>query len=234
MRTIRSKTGPFIERPHFSLAEIEEICTTELQRAGLYPSSPERIRIDRFVEKRFVNPRYESLPPGVLGFTSFGPKGVEAIVISSQLDDPSGGKPNDRRLRTTLAHEAGHCLMHAHLFCLGTKPKSLFGDSDETPEILCRDIPWKDAPIKRGYDGRWWEFQANKAIGGLLMPRHLVEEVVEKFTTKIGSFGQRTLAPEKRESAIRALVDIFDVNRIAAQIRVADVFPPKNEAQLSF
>ena len=98
---------------------------------------------------------------------------------------------------------------------------------------MCRDVP--DAPpVARGYDGRWWEFQANKAIGGLLMPRRLVETalVAEKFCIEAGNLGQLALPPEKREAAARALADIFDVNPAVARLRLDDVFPKKSDGQL--
>ena len=38
MRTYRSKTGPFAEQPFYEAAEIESICTDELQKLNLYPS----------------------------------------------------------------------------------------------------------------------------------------------------------------------------------------------------
>ena len=233
MRHIRSKGGPFSERPHFKLREIEQICTEALDKVGLKPSAPEPVRIDRFIEKRFgIAPEYQELPDGVLGFTKFGSSGVQAIVIAKALDQGKG-KVEERRLRSTLAHEGGHGLLHAHLFHLGEKPKSLFDDSDTTPRILCRDMP--DAPpAARGYDGRWWEFQANKAIGGLLMPRRLVETalVAEKFCNEAGNLGQLVLPPEKREAAARALADVFDVNPAVARLRLDDVFPKKNDSQL--
>ncbi len=231
MRNIRSTSGPFVERPHFQLREIEEICASELRATGLYPSVPEAIRIDRFVEKRFgITPRYEPLPSGVLGFTRFGPKGVQEIVIASALDEDTG-KVTERRLRTTLAHEGGHGLLHAHLFCLGEKPNSLFGDNDKTPRILCRDV--QEGPgTKAGYNGRWWEFQANRAIGGLLMPRPLVEEALDEFCAEAGKLGGRVLPAEKRERAIQALSATFDVNPAVARIRLEEVFPQKNAGQL--
>src|SRR5271157_3170334 len=193
MKNLRSKGGSFSERPHFKLSEIEEICTAELRTVGLYPASPEPIRIERFIEKRWQSPRYEDLPDGILGFTKFGKQGVEAIVVSNALDDASKGKPNERRLRTTLAHEAGHGLMHAHLFCAGVKPTSLFEGDDEKPEILCRDVPWRGEEVKATYDGRWWEFQANRAIGGLLLPRKLAEMAIAKLTHDVGLLGGRSL-----------------------------------------
>jgi hypothetical protein len=231
MRNIRTKRGPFIERPHFKLNEIEEICTDALKKVDLYPSTPAAIRIDRFIEKRFgIAPEYQQLPEGVLGFTRFGPKGIEAIVIAAALDH-GDRKVRERRLRSTLAHEGGHGLLHTHLFHLGEKPKSMLEDGDRAPRILCRDV--SDAPpVARGYDGRWWEFQANKAIGGLLMPRRLVETALEKFCVEACHLGQRVLRPDKREAAARDLSEVFDVNPAVARLRLEDVFPSKNDGQL--
>src|SRR5690242_11418149 len=140
MRTLHSKRGPTNERPYFTLDEIDRMCASELRSVGLYPSNPEPIRIERFIEKRFgVSPVYEELPADVLGFTIFNQHGVKEIVVSSALEDAEG-TPSERRLRSTLAHEAGHGLMHAYLFALGVKPGSLFDETDSSPKILCRDV----------------------------------------------------------------------------------------------
>ena len=220
-----------IERPYFKLREIEEICTSELQKAELYPSQPEAVRIDRFIEKRFgVTHRYEVLPEGVLGFTRFSANGVEDIVVARSLEE-EGTKVAERRLRATLAHEGGHGLLHTYLFHLGEKPKSLFDDHDDMPRILCREVA--EAPRGRpGYNGQWWEFQANRAIGGLLMPRALVEQALQQFCVEAGRLGQRVLAPDKRNAAIQELSTIFDVNPAVARIRIEEVFPTKNDGQL--
>jgi hypothetical protein len=225
MKTFRSKSGPFSERPHFEPSEIDRICADELRKEGLYPNSPEAIRIDRFVEKRFsVVPQYEGLPEGVLGFTKFGKNGVNAIVISAALD-AEGGKVAERRIRTTLAHEAGHGLLHAYLFALEEKPLHLFdADSHSDHQILCRDIQGEERK-SRAYDGRWWEYQANRAMGGLLCPRALVQEALTPFLVTSGSLGAVTLDEKRREAAIRALADIFDVNPIVAKIRITELYP---------
>ena len=141
MKTFRAKNGPFSEQPFYEAAEIESICTEELQRLNLYPSDPAPIRIDRFIEKRFgVQPIYEDLPDGLLGFTRFGIKGVAEIVVTKALDD-EGTTLAERRLRSTLAHEGGHGLLHAHLFAFGARPDSLFGNglAPDALKILCRE-----------------------------------------------------------------------------------------------
>lgn len=213
MKNIRARGGPFAERPHFQLREIEETCSRELRKVDLYPSAPEAIRVDRFIEKRFkVTPRYEPLPEGVLGFTRFGKGVVTEIVVSRTLDD-GGTKVAERRLRSTLAHEAGHGLLHAYLFALGEKPKSLFDDPDHTPRILCREVIETGAPKNRSGE-HWAEFQANRAIAALLMPKPLVDIALREFCVEVGRLGQKTLASDKREAAIRALSGIFDVNPV--------------------
>src|SRR5579862_7938037 len=177
MKTFRTTKGPFAQRPYYKEYEIENICTDELRGVGLLPASPEPIRIDRFIEKRFsVVPSYEDLPEGVLGLTRFGKNGVQEVVVANALDGDSSAAA-ERRVRTTLAHEGGQCLLHTHLFVLATPSQNLFGDFSEPdkPKVLCRD------ETTSSYSGQWWEFQANMAMGHLLMPRLLVEKALEGF-----------------------------------------------------
>src|SRR2546422_283147 len=142
MRSYRATSGPFAERPYYELNEIERICADELDGVGLYPSRPEPVRVERFIEKRFnVSATYEELPAGVLGYTRFNRDGVEAIVVSCALCE-EGSRAAERRINTTLAHEGGgHGLLHAYLFAVGTDTGSLFeGNKDiGSTRILCRD-----------------------------------------------------------------------------------------------
>ena len=220
MRTLRRNAGPFAERPYYELEDIEGICTDELQSVHLYPTSPERIRIDRFLEKRFgITPRYEDLPENVLGYTQFGPKGVEAIVVARSLSE-DGSKTAERRISSTLAHEAGHALLHAHLFLFEAKPKSLFGDTaHDKPQILCRDVAWV-SPTKHTYAGQWWEFQANQTIGALLLPRRLLDQALTPYLVTQGSLDVRTIDPSCRDEAVAKLAEIFEVNPIVVEIRL--------------
>ncbi len=219
MKSYRTNTGPFDERPFFSSTEIDRMCVEELRNQGLYPSEPSPIRIDRFVEKRFgVQPAYEELPAGLLGFTAFGAKGVQGIFVSKPLDD-EGTTVAERRLRTTLAHEAGHGLLHAHLFALAGDAKRLFGSgvSDDGTKILCRgEAP--DAGLRTGRSSPWWEYQANLMMGALLLPRPLVNEALASLHV---AHGERRILPRaRRDGAIRRLSEVFDVNPIVAHIRL--------------
>ncbi len=222
------RSGPSSKQPYFTPSQIDGICCDELRKEGLLPPSPEAIRIDRFIEKRFsVSPQYEDLPPGVLGFTQFDKDGVKAVVISATLDT-EGGKVSERRVRTTLAHEAGHGLLHAHLFALGEIPAHLFDkESHSADQILCRDVQGDEQKTRR-YDGRWWEVQANRAMGGLLCPRPLVHAAIKPFLSPAGLLGVEVLQEGRREESVRALAEIFDVNPIVTRIRIGGLFPPES------
>lgn len=219
-----------MERPFYADQEIEDICTDALRGVALLPSSPEAIRIDRFIEKRFgVVPTYEDLPDGILGLTRFGKKGVREVVVAKALDDDSSVVA-ERRIRTTLAHEGGHCLLHTHLFVLATPTQKLFGDFSEPdkPKVLCRDEILGNA--RGSYTGNWWEFQANRAIGGLLMPAGLVTESLSGFMLK-GPAGFPHFDHGRIEDAARELADVFNVNPVVAKIRIKQLFGSDSQQQ---
>lgn len=219
------RSNPAQKAPYFTSSQIDNMCCDELRNIGLYPSSPEPIRIDRFIEKRFkVSPQYEDLPDGVLGFTRFGKNGVRAVVISAALD-AERGKVAARRVRTTIAHEGGHGLLHAHLFALDDIPLHLFDqDSRSGDQILCRDVHGDEKKAYR-YDGRWWEVQANRAMSSLLCPKLLVQEAMKPFLSSAGLLGVEVLAEARREDAVRALAEVFDVNPAVTRIRIAELYP---------
>ncbi len=235
MKTFKPVAGPFRERPYYELEEIERICSSELQAVGLYPDGPQPIRIERFVERRFgVTPEYEDLAPGVLGWTKFGPKGVEAIVVARALSEEQS-RVAERRINTTLAHEAGHGLLHAHLFVLGAETPSLFGrDGDVEPQrILCREESGVKTGTRPSYSGQWWEFQANQAMGALLLPKRLVGMALAEVLAPRGTLGERILPEDRREDAARLLTETFDVNPAVARIRVASLYPEIRLGQLT-
>ena len=201
----------------------------------LLPVEPGPIRIERFIEKRFgIQVQYEELPQGLLGFTQFGSKGVESIVIARTLDD--GSPSSERRVRSTMAHEGGHGLFHTYLMALGTTARPLFGEDldPKLPRLLCRmDGQNSEKKVGKRYDGRWWEFQANQAMGALLLPRRLVEMSLEKTLVESGSLGVRVLEERRRESAVQLVAETFDVNAVVARIRLSALFPEAVAGQLT-
>lgn len=234
MRSFRPKSGPFQERPYYEPQEIARICEDALREVDLLPSSPSPIRIDRFIEKRFgVTPVYEDLDKGVLGFTEFGPKGVQSVVVARTLDE-EGSRPAERRIRTTLAHEGGHGLLHAHLFALDRQNRPLFGDftKSNAPKVLCRDIPNASPAHLPGYNYRWWEYQANRAIGAFLLPRALVQLAIAPLLSTQGLMGLQTLRASNLDRAIKLLGDTFDVNPIVARICLQELYRHDDQLHL--
>lgn len=229
MNTYKAKSGIFDERVWYKHSEMEKICLNALRSVDLLSSSPSPTRIDRFIEKRFnIVPKYEHLTDGVLGFTKFGENGVESIVIAKALDLDQKIQ-SSRRINTTMAHEAGHGLFHSHLFI--NKGKGLFENLQEKPKVMCRD-ELTNAIIngRNTYDGKWWEYQANVAIGALLLPRPLAEEVIEPFTVTEG-LCLKVLDKTKYSDAVMSLSETFDVNPAVAKIRLSEIFPNENAGQ---
>ena len=232
MKHVRSNTGPFAERPYYKDQEIEHICGDALRKVALLPSSPQAIRIDRFIEKYFsVVPAYEDLPEGVLGLTRFGQSGVQEVVVAKSLDEDTGTVA-ERRVRTTLAHEGGHGLLHTHLFVLATPSRNLFGDFSEPdkPKVLCRDVGSQPTQAP-GYSGQWWEFQANRAMAALLLPVELVEAAVNEYLL-VSLSGFNHFDHSRLEAAARDLADIFEVNPVVARLRLKQLFPVDSRQQM--
>lgn len=201
------------------------MCEEALKNVGLLPSKAEPVRIERFIEKRFgVSPTYESMPAGVLGYTTFSGNGVRSVHVAEFLQEDAS-KVTERRLNSTLAHEAGHGLMHAHLFAFQDAGLSIFGrDPDvSSTKVLCRD--GEPAGRAGSYDGRWWELQANKAIGGLLLPRSLVLTALHPYLPPPAKGGHLDLDDPRREEGVAFLVDAFEVNPIVARIRITSLYP---------
>ncbi|MDB6027103.1 MAG: hypothetical protein JWM68_3326 [Verrucomicrobiales bacterium] len=240
MRQFRARSGPFATQLRFSTKEIDQLCVDALAKVDLLPAAPAAIRIDRFVEKYFDCPLvYEDMGPGVLGCTIFNDTGgVVAVIVSPHLAD--GSQVSERRLRSTIAHEAGHGLLHPVLFMASPEQEKLkvqTGDCENVDfarrRILCRDSDVSETAGRKGYDKRWWEWQANRAIGGFLLPEKLVRQSVDRFTNASVITGSKSLPAEKRTEAEQWVAEIFDVNPIVARIRLSELFPCPG-AQITF
>jgi hypothetical protein len=224
MKTVPASKGPFPKRPYYTDDDIEQICSDALAETNLLPGEPSKVRIDRFIEKKFdVRIIFESLPANVLGFTVFGPKGVEAIHVAEPKEYLD--TPQNRRINSTLAHEAGHDLLHAHLFTNDDNSNLFEHDPDVTQtRVLCRKQSDRPTDRQRTYDGRWWEFQANRAIGALLMPQQPFLSFIRQFLDKFGNHGTSNLPLKHRDEAIKASAETFDVNPAVARIRIDSMF----------
>ena len=240
MRQFRARSGPFATQLRFSTEEIDQRCLDALAKVGLLPSEPAAIRIDRFIEKYFgCDVQYEDMGAGVLGCAAFNDRGgVVAVIVSEHLND--GSQVAERRVRSTIAHEGGHGLMHPILFMASAGQGNLNVTSEDCEDvdlaqrrILCRDSDVKENAGSRGQKQRWWEWQANRAIGGLLLPSGLVRKCVEEFLEESVVTESKSLPLAARTKAEQLVSETFDVNPIVARIRLTELFP-QQDAQITF
>ena len=222
MKRISTSTGPFPIRLYYPDDEIERICSKALADTGFLPTKLGPIRIDRFIDTKFNVPIiWETLDQGVLGYTEFGPSGVKSVHITPATGDLF--VQEDRRINATLAHEAGHILLHTQLFVEHFANQTTFRSHPQVTDtyIMCREeksiVLSKEKP---GYAGEWWEFQANRAIGALLMPKELFLTFMQPFLKRTGISTIAPLPPKVQQEAIKAASDVFDVNEMVARIRI--------------
>ena len=221
MRDVHFRISPNANPPFLHVAEIRRTCLEALESVNLLPAEAEPIRIDRFIEKKFkIEPQYENLPNDVLGYTEFADGMAKAVIVNKSLDR-CDQTVDARRLRTTFAHEAGHCLLHACLFGRKRSEPSLFAEEvgPREPPFLCRHENHqrsdKAGRARSTFDRL--EYQANQAIGALLLPNPLVEQALEPFA-KTNALGMRMVDRSRIEDAARMLSKVFDVNPMVAKI----------------
>jgi len=222
---------PFGFRLWFDPGEIGDICQDALYTAGCMPEGVAPVEIDLFIEKRFSCPvEYVDLKGGIIGCTQFDDAGTVRRVMASnahfELENKTVG---ERWVRATLAHEAGHGLLHGELFSRASSESEVAGTNYDfvNKRVMCRAHDQRGN--SKNYDGRWWEWQANRAIGGLLMPRDLVDRWLrEEGLVTFTDSGPMTLGPlldgpiptARREDLRNSLADALEVNEAVVAIRM--------------
>lgn len=193
--------------------EVEEICLRELSAMNLLPETPTATRIDRFIEKRF-GIEIEPWDHGSLkhpGMTLFDSGGRPVGMLMNRELYAAADTQAERRARSTMAHEAGHAILHGQFF--RDEPV------DELSKPLRRNEPpaYVSGHIPESGDANhvWMEWQANAAIGGLLLPEHLVRSALRDFLTD-----DERLDMSRFQEAVQHLVDVFDVNTSAVRVRL--------------
>jgi hypothetical protein len=221
----KSKGGPWGKQVYFGDDEFEIMmdCLREKCGEGNFQEGS-GVDVDLVLLRAFqIEPDFVVLPPGLLGRTKFFPDGRAIIDVSRDLADAAEEDViARRRLRTTLAHEAGHVCCHRDLFLRDTATLSLFNTPDDQSlrsTILCRE----EAVGHWHYNGEWWEYQANRCMAALLLPKQLLKEKVVNQLTRyqVPSFTEAIKA-DKAAALIRDLSNIFDVSFEATLYRLKD------------
>lgn len=209
MREQRDPHGRMPYRLWYEEAEIDTIMEDELRRSGTARlSDGGAVDVDAFIESQLrITPEFVGLPPGVQGATDFTPDGTVKMRISAALAEraASGEAGGEHLMRTTLAHEAAHVLLHRVLFL--QQSEALFGGQASRQE-LCRDI----RPV-RGYAGEWWEWQANRGMGALLLPRSEVIDIA----------GPRTAAARRDGKLVQIIARRYQVSTQAVCFRLEQI-----------
>lgn len=225
---------PFLSKPFFHEKQIERTCIDALKIQGLMPEEPGPIRVDRFIEKQFgIEIDYEDLQgrfgEGVMGACRFQTNGeVAQILVDAALEEDQSPL-GEKRIRSTLAHEAGHGLLHGSLFMEKFEAEKESRLSPQIPStssgiisdgFACRGLGQTGSGSGRRFE--WWEVQANKAMASLLLPRQLVDPYVrEIMSIPLPKFPWMDKSPDwELEDVAKKVADKFEVSISMATYRI--------------
>lgn len=215
MKTWPDPASPWGKRLLFEDAEFELMMDELRDRAGDGVFKPGRgVDVDLVLLRGFdIEADYVELPDRVMGRTLFSADGSAVVQVARSLAEAAKDDPMARwRLRATLGHECGHVACHGMLFVQDLETLSLFGGTKEEsvkPKILCRN----DAVDNPGYRGEWWEFQANRCMGALLVPTKLTRSVLPGVLDAVGVPSlDVALQTARAEDVVRSLAWAFDVS----------------------
>jgi len=198
------------------------------------------IDLEALLEQAFeVVPDYVELPEGIMGKTHFHGDGRFDVFISRKLSDAAEQDATSRRrLRSTMAHECAHIVMHGHLHMRDLATKPMFpGLKTDDPKVLCReeltDSFKQGGP---GYDGQWWEYQANQGMACLLLPK---QETIARVEREIQSRGfkspKEVIRNRRMDDVVREIMRVFDVSMSVTTYRFQELgILPKEANQSKF
>lgn len=234
MRTSRDVRSPWGQRLWLADDEFESVMDDIRHQAGA-DTFTEDAGVDvETVLARVYNPAidFRPLPRGVLGRTTFLPDGKLTVEISSDLsDEAEHSKVAHRRLRSTVGHECSHIGFHRHLYVVNDGP-GLFPELRRDPAVLCY-TPTIDNPSQGVSD--WWEYQANRGMAALLLPKALFREQTRGVLGLLGLASmEEAIAVGRGEAVLDELIRIFDVNRpvIFYRLQQFGFIPDPEQARL--
>ena len=224
MRTTVDRSSPWGQRLYFEGHEFDGMMDEVRLKAGQLSIIPGRgVDVEAIFENVYkVVPDYVDLPDGVLGKTVFYRDGRFDVLLSRQLaNEAETNAVARRRLRATAAHECAHVVEHGHLHLVDTLTLSLFGDAERPPpKVLCR----QESVANFGYDGQWWEYQANRGMASLLLPKRIVGQAVQEL---LESKHYRTIEEAIRaggvEDIIRGIVHTFEASMQLVMYRLQEI-----------
>ena len=157
------------------------------------------------------------------GKADLEPVKANTIVIENRLLNI------EHAFRSTVAHEAGHGILHRDYYFLNYNPRQIlfsFSDSDSESEsdyecsnssvcsTFCRDYDVSggiEKPRQFKTDIDWIEHQAKYFSAALLMPRSAVFTLLDDYGAD---------APHEDKAFVKEVAGIFNVSNESARIRL--------------
>ncbi|MBV9322477.1 MAG: ImmA/IrrE family metallo-endopeptidase [Chloroflexi bacterium] len=199
MRWLRDATGRFPRRPHYETDELESVCADlRLELHQVRSTREAAITTDDLsvlVEHHAADlDLYAELAPEFDGVTDFARDARPRIRIAARLASQARFA---HRLRTTLAHELAHVVLHNFIWWFD--PGVAFDPHALSPRCALRT---------RSVD--WMEWQANYCAGALLVPASQLESVAEPVWER----------SSRGRALIRSVQARFEVSAQVATIRL--------------
>ncbi|QQS34362.1 MAG: hypothetical protein IPM50_07300 [Acidobacteriota bacterium] len=191
---------PTMKANGLSRLRIEKFASTTLK--DFCPEALDRLLaldIERFYEtylpKRFgISTGYQRLAHGIHGYTN--PSRLESAVSTELIE--AHDRSTLRFGRSTIGHEAGHCVLHAHQFKKKNEIENFTHDGTHAPEqrLFRRD------EIKAFECPEWqaWEF-----CKSLFLPKQVIEAEVERGAT------------------VRSISEIVNLNPAFVEVRLRNL-----------
>jgi hypothetical protein len=230
--TVSTRPREWRIEPHYYLRDyLEELCErtvsefcTETYGQELAPL-PTDVLTQLLERDTSVLNLYATLDDGINGMTTmFGSERLPRVDIAAEL---SRQWFRENRLRTTLAHEYAHVLLHAPLWRAQCKTG---GQEGETliAQACRRETVEDNAPRSDRI-----EWQAGYICGALLMPQRRVDRLVGRFRST-RSFAPVLLAGSADAEELVERVTIgFRVSRLAARVRLGQLGVVRDDMRAS-
>ena len=197
----------------YTWREVEHLAEDLLRRAGAWSEEPAATDIESLLELHLgVRVDYAAdTDPDVLGYTEF--RATPEVKVAQWLTEAASGPGASPgivgRWRATLAHEAGHIVLHAGA---RTRPRAW---AKLTGAMLEDFDPGEAAAL------RTIEYQANMMMVALLMPERRVVRCLLGMTD-----GREVFPPLAGEDGVALELELglartFSVSREMARIRMA-------------
>ena len=214
-------TGPSewrIEPRFYSREYLEELCERTLTEFCMETYGQELTPLPTDVLTQLLERHtsilnlYAELDDGINGVTTmFGSERLPRVDIAAEL---SRQWFRENRLRTTLAHELAHILLHSPLWraqCMAAGQKG---------ETLIAQACRREAVEDNAPRSDRIEWQAGYICGALLMPKRRIDLLVARFlSTQPGSPVLVAGSADAEELVERVTIG-FRVSRLAARVRL--------------